>query len=222
MRSRRAATVTPPLRADDERAGRRDGSVPFPPPELPSFTGTMGQSDFLTAICLPRFCSSSGILADRSDPPSGSKSCEDLPGFRDGILVSATWSPTPGARSLLAKARCPVLPSARPSASARSIRYVISGLNTVHSWSATSVAVRPRSLPVYASTSRLPDSLQHSIRGGWLTLTSAGIPPACHHGLSRPHRPRYVGCRVLVSQSRVPLHFRAGPTLHQQVRLRQE
>ncbi len=193
MRARRAAAVAPPLCVDDERAGRRDGSVPFPPPELPGFTGTMGQSDFPTAICLSRLCGSSGILADRSASPIGSKSCEDLPGFRDGMMVSATWSPTPGARSPLAKSWSPVLPSTWPNASARSISYVLSGLNTVHSWSATSFAVRPHSLSVYASTSRLPDSLQHSIRGGWLTLTSAGFSPACHHGLARPHRPPYVG-----------------------------
>ena len=193
MRASRAATVSPPLRADDERVTRRDGSVPFPPPELPGFTGTMGRSDFPTAICLSRLCGSSGILADRSGTPSGSKSCEDLPGFRNGMMVSATWPPTPGVRPPLARARWPVLPSTQPSASARSVSYSLSGLDTVHGWSATSVAVRPRSLSVYASTGRLPGPLQHSIRGGWLTLTPAGFPPACHYGLSRTHRPCFVG-----------------------------
>ncbi len=84
MRTRRAATVDPPLCADDERAERSDGPAPFPPPELPGFAGTMGQSDFPIAVCLSRLFGSSGILV--GDDLVVDKSDEDLPGCRDDIM----------------------------------------------------------------------------------------------------------------------------------------
>jgi hypothetical protein len=88
-------------------------------------------------------------------------------------------------------AHCPVLPSAQPRASARSVSYTISGLNPVHGRDVSS-AIRPRLLSVYASTRLLPDALQHSIRGGGLDLTPAGFAPACHDTISRTHRPARV------------------------------
>ena len=63
---------------------RCDGSAPFAPPELPGFTATIGQSDFLDAICLPRLFSSSGIL-DAGNCPDA-KNVEDLPGYRDDMM----------------------------------------------------------------------------------------------------------------------------------------
>ena len=84
MRERRAATVDPPLCADDGLPLRRGGPAPFSPPELPGLVDTTGQSDFLTAVCLSRLCGSSGILA--AGLATAGKDVEDLPGCRDDMM----------------------------------------------------------------------------------------------------------------------------------------
>ena len=63
--------------------------TPFPPAELPAFTGNMTPSDFLCSICLPPFIISCPAYSLQS------KKTEDLPGCRIFTLSDMPWSPTP-------------------------------------------------------------------------------------------------------------------------------
>jgi len=76
-----------------------------------------------------------------------------------------------------------MLPSSIYRLWAGSERNAISGLNTIQG-GLPDPAFHPHYLSVYASTSRLPDTLQHSILGPWLAVTQTGFPPACHQTIS--------------------------------------
>jgi hypothetical protein len=127
------ALVRPALCPANARFVPRVGVAAFPPPELPGFHGTMQRSDFPAAICLPRLFDLSGILV------LANKSRWDLTGCLADIMCNANGPSTPGLRQSLAMTRLPVLPSSLDIPWAGSESYKISGLNTVHGWTASPV-----------------------------------------------------------------------------------
>jgi hypothetical protein len=84
-------------------------------------------------FCLPRLFDLSGILV-RVD-----KSRWDLTGCLVDMMCNANGPSTPGLRQSLARTRLPVLPSSMHKPWAGSESYKISGLNTVHGWTASPV-----------------------------------------------------------------------------------
>jgi len=125
--------VRPALCPANARFDPRIGVAAFPPPELPGFDGTMQRSDFPAAICLPRLFDLSGILV------LANKSRWDLTGCLADIMCNANGPSTPGLRQSLAMTRLPVLPSSMHKPWAGSESYKISGLDTVHGWTASPV-----------------------------------------------------------------------------------
>ena len=140
----------------------------------------MQRSDFPAAICLPCFFSLSGILV-LSD-----KSNRDLTGCLDDIMCNANGPSTPGLRKSLAMIAIIGVAFQHEQTLGRIQQEQDFGAQYHSRLGKPSQSIHPRYLSVYASTSLLPDSLQHSIPGVWLTLTRAGFPPACHQTISSP------------------------------------
>ena len=116
---------------------------------------------------------------------------QGLTGCLDDTLCSASGRATPGLLSQLARARREMLPSSMHKPWAESNRYKISELMSFTA--GRPLPVDSPSLPFCVRfkmrfrRKRLIRILQHSILGTWLTLTQAGVPPACHQTISSPH-----------------------------------
>ena len=148
MRASRWCTGLPSLRPAGVWSRSRGSLAAFPPPALPGFVsptwqvgccGTFRLSDFPVPFALLAFSAWSRILAAPWLAATPGKSRWDLTGCPVDIVCNANGPWTPGLLLPLAMTRPPVLPSSMHKPWAGSDSYKISGLNTVHGWTASPV-----------------------------------------------------------------------------------
>jgi hypothetical protein len=101
-------------------------------------------------------------------------------------MCNANGPSTPGLQQSLAMTRLPVLPSSMHKPWAGSESYKISGLNTIHGWTAS--PVHSSSLPFCvrfnAAVARRAATLD---TGPVASSYPRGVPPACQQTISSPH-----------------------------------
>src|SRR4051794_40761948 len=98
-----------------------------------------------------------------------------LTGCLADVLCNAKGPSTPGLRSSLAMPRRPMLPSSMHTPWAESDRNNDFGAQYRSRLGNLTQSIPPRYLSVYASTWLLPNTLQHSIPGPWLTARQSHL-----------------------------------------------
>ena len=203
--------MIPSLSTDGARSQSRGGLAAFPTPALPGFCppdwrsgfgGTMRPSDSLKSFASLAYSTCRAYSVEHDWSSCFNQELQGLTGCLFDTMCNANGPPTPGLLTPLAKSRCEVLPSGMNRPWADSERYKISGL--IPFMAAGPPTVHSSSLPFYVrfklrfQSSDLIRNLQHSIRGPWLTLTSAGFTPASQSDLPSPHVQRIVIRRLVM------------------------
>ena len=129
--------VIPALRPDDACVVDVASVAPFPPPELPGFTGTMARSDFSDAICLSRLFASAGIPGPTLPSVSGTSEISKV-AIPSDCQTRADRRPRVPMK-IWPLATFMMLPSVIATTSARSSRNTLSGLHLIHGRAATPV-----------------------------------------------------------------------------------
>ena len=206
MRNSRVSTVIPFLSTDGARSQSRGGLDRFPLHQhypasvhLIGGQGSAGRtrpSDSLKSFASLAYSTCRAYSVEHDWSSCFNQELQGLTGCLFDTMCNANGPPTPGLLTPLAKSRCEVLPAGMNRPWADSDRYKISGLSPF--MAAGPPTSHSSSLPFYVrfklrfQSSDLIRNLQHSIRGAWLTLTSAGFTPASQSDLASPHVQRIV------------------------------